>query len=106
MLDPLHPLLVMLHEAEATLHAAADAGRELRVPTPNASTALTIIQPLPRHPIPTEEAPAAALAAAHPEMTLTAGVIVAIGVLGPLGFLYRRSRSLAQTPPPAKPPIS
>jgi murein DD-endopeptidase MepM/ murein hydrolase activator NlpD len=90
MLDPLRPLLVMLHEAQSSLDDAADH-EDARVPTPDPSTALPNLAPWPRHPIPTEQA---AVAMARPDIPVAAGVLIAVGVLGPLGFLYRRSRQV------------
>jgi hypothetical protein len=31
---------------------------------------------------------------ARPDIPVAAGVLIAVGVLGPLGFLYRRSRQV------------
>jgi murein DD-endopeptidase MepM/ murein hydrolase activator NlpD len=97
MLDPLHALRVTLRLAEAGLYRVPRDRPEKPVPTPDPATALPA--PRPYKPVASQPAPATSLPMNYPEMTLATGVLVAIGVLGPLTFLYRRTRRAVPTPP-------
>jgi murein DD-endopeptidase MepM/ murein hydrolase activator NlpD len=96
MLDTLHALRVTLRLAEAGLYRPSHQPSEQPVPTPDPSTAL--LTPWPRKPMGPQPGPAS-LGSEAPEMSLATGVLVAIGVLGPLAFLYRRTRRISVITP-------
>lgn len=97
MLDPLHALRIMLGLAEARLYKVPRDPEPQRVPTPEPPAAAPTAWP--RKPIPSEAAPATPTSGTSPEMTLATGVLVAIGVFGPVAFLYRRTRRIAPVIP-------
>jgi murein DD-endopeptidase MepM/ murein hydrolase activator NlpD len=99
MLDPLHALRIMLRLAEAGLYHVPNR-EPLPVPTPDPSGTLPPL-PWPRHPLPEHTPSANALGVTDQQVTIATSVIVAIGVLGPLAFLYRRTRRTL--PPPSTP---
>jgi hypothetical protein len=91
MLDTLHALRVTLRLAEARLYRPPAPPHDVDVPTPDPASALPI--PWPKPTIAPQPAPAP-MDAMVPEVGLATGVLVALGVLGPLAFLYRRTRRI------------
>jgi murein DD-endopeptidase MepM/ murein hydrolase activator NlpD len=99
MLDPLHALRVMLRQAEASLPGARRQEAPTHVPTPTSVPEAAPLAPWHRGPV-DPQAPASQTPEPAPAASLAAGMVVAIGVLGPLTFLYRRTRRVSTFPPP------